>query len=170
EADDREQRLQQLAEFEALRPFDLARDPMLRVRLLPLADDAHALLITMHHIASDGWSIGVLVQEFSALYRAAVDGTPAAVAPLPVQYADYAGWQRSRLAGDGLQRQLDYWRGQLAGLPVVHGLPLDKPRPPVQRFSGGQLEQRTDLATLEGLNVLARRHDASLFMVLQAAF
>ncbi|MHB1059632.1 MAG: non-ribosomal peptide synthetase [Rhodanobacter sp.] len=142
----------------------MAHGPLLRCQLVALADDEHALLLTLHHIASDGWSIGVMVGEFVALY--AGQGLPA----LPVQYADYAAWQRERLQGEALEAQLGYWRTQLAGAPAVHGLPLDRPRPPRQAFTAGRVERRLDRGTLAGLQALAHTHEASLFMVLQAAF
>ncbi|WP_243746215.1 condensation domain-containing protein, partial [Tahibacter aquaticus] len=166
----REQQLQQRARDEALRPFDLASDPMLRCRLLQLGESDNALLFTMHHIASDGWSLGVLVQEFVALYAGLVSGQAAQLPALPVQYADYAAWQRERLQGARLQQHLDYWRTQLAGLPVLHGLPLDLPRPAQQCFDGGRIDVELDAPTLAAVTALARRQGASLFMLLQAAF
>ncbi|TDR34920.1 amino acid adenylation domain-containing protein, partial [Tahibacter aquaticus] len=167
----REARLQQLTAQEAGRAFDLSRDPLLRCALVQMDEADHALLFTMHHIVSDGWSLGVLVREFAALYGARVRGETAVLPALPVQYADYAAWQRERLQGANLQGHLEYWRRQLANLPVVHSLPLDKPRPPQQRFSTGwRVHQVADAATLPGLHALARRQGASLFMVLQAAF
>ncbi|WP_166654424.1 condensation domain-containing protein, partial [Tahibacter aquaticus] len=169
-ADLREARLQQLLRDEAQQAFDLGQGPLLRCRLVQLGDVDYALLFTLHHIVCDGWSLGVLVREFAALYGARVRGETAALAALPVQYADYAAWQRERLQGETVQAQLGYWRRQLAGLPVVHGLPLDRPRPAQQRFDGARLRQDIDAATLDGLQALARQHDASLFMLLQAAF
>jgi amino acid adenylation domain-containing protein len=170
EPPEREQQLRVIALSEAGRAFDLGADPMLRARLVALDEDTHALLFTMHHIASDGWSLGVLVREFAALYEAHVQGQPAGLAPLPVQYADYAVWQRTRLQGENLRRELEHWHQHLDGLPVVHNLPLDKPRPAVQRFEGGTVEHVLSDSVLRRLNAIARAHDASLFMVLQAAF
>ena len=167
---ERKQRLDALIEEEAAHPFDLSRDLMLRVTLIPLTDNEQALLFTLHHIASDGWSMDVLVREFKALYAGHVEGRVPALADLPVQYADYAAWQRERLHGAGLQAQLDYWRGHLAGLPPVHSLPLDRPRPPRQHFAGGRINHDLDRATVDALAALGRRHEASLFMVLEAAF
>ncbi|QNH11978.1 non-ribosomal peptide synthetase [Xanthomonas sp. SI] len=154
---------------EAGQGFDLAHEPMLRCRVLRLEAEEHAVLFTLHHIASDGWSMGVLVREFVALYAGALRGEAAALAPLPVQYADYAAWQRERLQGASLEAALGYWRERLQGLPAVHGLPLDRPRPARQDFAGGRIEQGIAAATLAGLQALAQRHDASLFMVLEAA-
>ncbi|WP_343064783.1 amino acid adenylation domain-containing protein [Marilutibacter spongiae] len=159
-----------LARREALEVFDLAEGPVLRARLVELDRDAHALLLTVHHIASDGGSQAIMVRELVALYAGfAADACPG-LAPLPLQYADFAAWQRARMTDDRQAQQLDYWRTQLAGLPVVHGLPLDRPRPPRQGFDGERVEQSLPSETLAGLKALALRHDASLFMVLQAAF
>ncbi|TDR34079.1 condensation domain-containing protein, partial [Tahibacter aquaticus] len=160
----------ELSSAEAQAGFDLASGPLIRGRLLQLHTQEHVLLLTQHHIVSDGWSSGVLVKEVSALYAAFSQGQPDPLPALGIQYADYAAWQRERLQGAALRAQLDYWRGQLADLPAVHSLPLDRPRPARQQFDGGRLLQDVDAATLAGLNALARRHDASLFMLLQAAF
>ncbi len=118
----------QLASDEAQKPFDLARGPLLRATLLRFADAEHVLLLTMHHIVSDGWSMGVLFEELSALYSTFAAGRPSALPELPVQYADYAAWQREWLQGDVLEEQLAFWRRQLADLPSVD-LPSDRPRP-----------------------------------------
>src|SRR5215207_166577 len=125
----REAEARRLAAVEARRPFDLARGPLLRVQLLRLAAEEHVLLLTMHHIVSDGWSMGVLVKEAAALYRAFAAGRPSPLAELPVQYADYAAWQRGWLQGEVLESQIAYWREQLAGAPPVLELPTDHPRP-----------------------------------------
>src|SRR6185295_17863208 len=125
-----------IAEGEARRPFDLEQGPLLRARLLRLSEEEHVLLVTMHHIVSDGWSMGVLVKEVAALYSAFSTGQAATLEELPVQYADYAVWQREWLQGEVLERQLSYWREQLAGVPAVLELPSDHPRPAVQSFRG----------------------------------
>ncbi|HSX59051.1 MAG TPA: amino acid adenylation domain-containing protein, partial [Tahibacter sp.] len=166
----RDAELARLAHGEAGVPFDLSRDLLLRCRLVLLGDDVHALLLTVHHIASDGWSTAVMVREFAAHYGACVSGGAAALPDLPIQYADYAAWQRDRLSGDALQAQLEYWRDQLAGLPTLHELPLDKPRPAQQRFAGARLESRTSATLQDALKTLALTEGASLFMLLQAAF
>ncbi|HEV7922516.1 MAG TPA: amino acid adenylation domain-containing protein [Thermoanaerobaculia bacterium] len=155
---------------EATRLFDLSRDLMLRATLIRLADEEHALLLTLHHIASDGWSLGVLVKEFSALYTAFAEGRSNPLPPLQIQYADYAHWQRALLSGEAYDRQLAYWKTQLADLPPVHSLPLDKPRPAQQSFAGGNHVTRLDPATLAGLRTLSEENGATLFMVLQSAF
>ncbi len=118
-----EARLRELAAEDAARPFDLAADAPLRCTLIRLAERAHALLFTLHHIASDGWSIGVLVREITALYTAIHAGGADPLPPLEIQYADYAEWQRERLRGDALATQLDWWRTELEGAPAVLELP-----------------------------------------------
>ncbi|MGH8491179.1 MAG: amino acid adenylation domain-containing protein, partial [Gammaproteobacteria bacterium] len=128
--------LGRLAVEEARRPFDLACGPLLRVCLLKLGEEAHGLLLTLHHIIADGWSMEVFIRELSALYQAFSLGLPSPLAALPVQYADYAEWQRRWLEGEVLEGQLRYWREQLAGAPALLELPTDHPRPPVQRFRG----------------------------------
>jgi len=155
---------------EALRPFDLARGPLLRARLLRLAADEHALLLNVHHIVSDGWSQGVLVREISALYGAGHAGVPSPLPELPVQYADFAVWQREWLAGAELERQLAYWRRRLAGTLPVLELPFDHPRPAVATHRGAQRAAFLDAEAAGELARLARGHEATLFMVLLAAF
>jgi amino acid adenylation domain-containing protein len=159
-----------LAQEESGRPFDLARGPLLRAALLRLAPAEHALLLTLHHIASDGWSMGVLVREITSLYGAVRAGTPSPLPELPIQYADFAVWQRGWLRGEALERQLAYWREQLAGVPATLDLPTDRPLPPVRTYAGAQL--RVDLAAgfAGELARFARRHEATPFMVLLAAF
>jgi amino acid adenylation domain-containing protein len=166
----REARLRSLIGAEASTVFDLSRSCPLRCTLVLLGEAEYALLFTMHHIASDAWSMGVLVNEFVALYTARAQGVAVDLPVLPVQYADYAVWQRRRLVGDALEAQLDYWRVQLSGLPTVHALPLDHPRPAEQRFEGGRVERQLGVEVLSGVQALARSQDASVFMVLQSAF
>ncbi len=175
----REAALRRLAHEEAGRPFDLARGPLLRAAFVRTrremdresGNGAGALLVTMHHVVSDGWSVGVLVRELGALYRPVprpVPGPPA-LPPLPVQYADFAVWQRGWLAGELLETELAWWRERLAGLPPELPLPADRPRPPAPRHRG--LAVSAPLAgSLAPLAALARRHEATLFMVLLAAF
>ena len=161
---------QRLVKQEIARPFDLMRDPLLRVSLVRLQEDEHVALVTMHHIISDGWSIGVLVREVAALYGAYVRGEESPLAELPVQYADFAHWQRSWLQGGVLAAQLAYWRAELADAPTALDLPIDKPRPPVLTFRGAQhpVELSAELSTQ--LRALSRRHGSTLFMTLLAAF
>jgi amino acid adenylation domain-containing protein len=162
--------LRHLAAAEAGRPFDLAVGPLLRLVLLRLGEGERALFLTMHHIVSDGWSMALLVEETAAVYPALAAGRPSPLAPLPIQYADFAMWQRDRLRGEALAAQLDWWREQLAGAPPALELPTDRPRPPVQTFRGASLERRLPTATARHLRALARQESATLFMVLLAAF
>ncbi|HVR95614.1 MAG TPA: amino acid adenylation domain-containing protein, partial [Thermoanaerobaculia bacterium] len=165
---DREAEARSLAGMEARLPFDLGRGPLLRATLLALAPEEHVVLLTMHHIISDGWSKDVLVREVMALYRAFAAGRPSPLPELPVQYADFAAWQRRWLQGEPLDRQLAYWKRHLADLAVLD-LPADRPRPAVQTFAGANsgLMLTRDLA---GLHALGRREGATLFMTLLAAF
>jgi amino acid adenylation domain-containing protein len=155
---------------EARRPFDLARGPLYRVRLLRLGEAEHALLYTMHHIVSDGWSLGVLLKEVSALYRAYTRGEESPLAELPIQYGDYAVWQREWLQGEVLEAQLAYWREQLAGAPPALDLPTDRPRPPVPTASGARLNLRLPAELTRRLRELSRAEHATLYMTLLAAF
>jgi non-ribosomal peptide synthetase component F/acyl carrier protein len=151
-------------------PFDLARGPLLRATLLKLAEDDHALLLTLHHAASDGWSMGVIARELGSLYAAFAEGRPSPLAPLPVQYADYALWQRERLTGDGLERQLAFWRKTLEGAPASLDLNTDHVRPPVASHQGARAALRVDPALAGRLRALARAEEATLFPVLLAGF
>jgi len=155
---------------ESGQPFDLSRGPLLRVNLLRLQKDEHVVLVTTHHIVSDGWSIGVLVREVAALYSAYVRGGESPLEELAIQYADFAHWQRNWLQGDVLDAQLDYWRAELADAPTVIDLPIDKPRPPVQTYRGAYhpLQLSTELSAQ--LRDLSRRHGSTLFMTLLSAF
>ncbi|MCP4662245.1 MAG: non-ribosomal peptide synthetase, partial [bacterium] len=158
-----------LAVAEARRPFDLARGPLVRTALLRLESQQHALLTTVHHIAFDGWSGSVFLRELSILYQAFCAGRVARLPELPVQYADFAIWQRQWLRGEVLERQLAYWREQLAGLPVLD-LPCDRPRPATQSFRGSAEPLRLPPELGRGLQELSREHRATLFMTLLAAF
>ncbi|HKH48028.1 MAG TPA: amino acid adenylation domain-containing protein, partial [Thermoanaerobaculia bacterium] len=155
---------------EALRPFALSRGPLLRAALLRLGAEEHAALLTMHHIVSDGWSMQVLVEEIGALYAAFAEGRPAPLPELPVQYADYAAWQRSWLSGGVLEAELGYWRGRLAGLPPQLELPTDRPRPAVQSHRGAVRPLALDPALSERLAALSRREGATPFMTLLAGW
>jgi amino acid adenylation domain-containing protein len=169
-AEAREAEARQLVVAEAVRPFDLARGPLMRARLLRLGAEEHILCLVLHHIISDGWSMGVLVREVAALYAAATTGEPAQLAELPVQYADYAVWQRARLRGGELERQLAYWRAQLAGAPPVLELPTDRPRPPAQTFRGRTQAFALPQELRSALQDLSRREGVTLFMTLLACF
>ena len=163
-------RAKALAQEESDRPFDLARGPLLRAVLLRLAPAEHALLLTMHHIVSDGWSMGVLVREITALYGAARAGSPSPLPELPIQYADFAVWQRGWLRGEVLERQLAYWREKLAGVPATLDLPTDRPLPPERTHAGARLRLPLPAGFAADLASFARRHEATPFMVLLAAF
>ncbi|HBL31656.1 MAG TPA: non-ribosomal peptide synthetase, partial [Acidobacteria bacterium] len=159
-----------LVAAEALRPFDLARGPLLRAALWRLDAGEHLLLLTLHHMVGDGWSLGVLVREVTALYAAFAAGRPSPLPELPVQYADFAVWQRSRLSGEVLEGEIRYWRDRLAGAPPLLELPTDRPRPTVQSFRGAARPVSLSPQLSAGLAALARREGATLFMTLAAAF
>ncbi|QET05160.1 amino acid adenylation domain-containing protein [Cupriavidus pauculus] len=155
---------------EAQAPFDLEHGPLMRVRLLRLADDDHVLLVTMHHIVSDGWSMGVVIDEFAALYTAHTQGRPLAL-PLPdAQYADYAAWQRNWLEAGERERQLAYWHATLGPDPVVLELPADRARPAVPSHRGGFVSFSLGRDDVRQLGELARLADTTTFTVLLAAF
>jgi amino acid adenylation domain-containing protein len=156
-------------QLEAERPFDLTQDPLLRARLLRLGRSEHLLLLTMHHIASDGWSLGVLFRELSQLYEAFSAGQPSPLAPPKLQYSDFAFWQRSSLQGDRLEQQLNYWKAQLADVSVL-SLPTDRPRPRVQSYRGAaeSISLRND--TVLAVKKLSRRAGVTEFMTWLAAF
>ncbi|MGO1072601.1 amino acid adenylation domain-containing protein [Lysobacter sp. CA199] len=151
-------------------PFDLARGPLLRARLIRLGAQDHVFLLTQHHIVSDGWSIGVLLAELSAVYSAFSQGRDDPLAPLPVQYPDYALWQRRWLQGERTRVQADYWRGALAGAPGLLSLPLDRPRPPQQSFDAAFVPIELDPALVWALKRVSQRHGSTLFMTLMAAW
>jgi hypothetical protein len=139
DGEEQERRSQELANEEAGTAFDLAQGPLLRMKLARLGETRHVLFLAMHHVISDGWSMGVLVREFMELYAAFSAGRPSPLAELPIQYVDYAVWQRNWLQGEVLAKQLGYWRKKLAGTPVLD-LPTDRPRPvmpvPMERANG----------------------------------
>ncbi|HEU4559345.1 MAG TPA: amino acid adenylation domain-containing protein, partial [Longimicrobium sp.] len=167
---EREAAVRRRAGEEAGRPFDLAAGPLFRAALLRLGAEDHVLLLSMHHIVSDGWSMGVLFQELSALYEAYRKGGESPLPELPVQYADYAVWQREQLEGEVLDRQLSYWRERLAGAPELLELPTDHPRPPVQTYRGAAVPVELSRELLERLQALGRTEGATLYMTLLGAF
>ncbi|MCA1579632.1 MAG: amino acid adenylation domain-containing protein, partial [Acidobacteria bacterium] len=167
---EREERVRALAMAEAQRPFDLQAGPLLRVSLLRLGEEDHVALFTMHHIVSDGWSMGILVREVAALYGAYVRGEESPLPELAVQYADFAAWQREWLQGAVLERQLSYWKERLRGAPPALELPTDRPRPTVMTQRGAQHGFRLSEELSRGLQELSRREGVTLFMVLLAAF
>ena len=167
---DRELETQRLIAVEAQRPFDLSDGPLLRATLLRLHDDEHLLLFTMHHIISDGWSAGILAREATTLYAAFTGQESTPLAAIPLQYADYAVWQREWLRGETLDAQFDYWGRQLEGLSPMLELPLDHPRPKVRSLRGDFVSIEFDEELTTGLKALSRGEGATLFMTLLAAF
>ena len=167
---EREAEALRLATEEARQPFDLAQGPLFRAKLLRLAEEEHILLLTIHHIVSDGWSFNVLMRELEALYTAFSIGQPSPLPPLPIQYADFAHWQRQWLQGEVLETQLAYWKQQLAGALPVLELPTDRPRPAVQTFRGARQSLRLPASLIQPLNALSQQEDVTLFMTLLAAF
>ncbi len=190
-AEEREAEARRAALEEARQPFDLGRGPLVRVTLLRIDEQQHILLLTMHHIISDGWSTGIFVREVAAFYTAYAtkksaplpaqsaplsaalsappEGQSAPLPALPIQYADFAAWQRQWMQGAVQERQLAYWKRQLANLPAL-ALPADRPRPPVQHFQGAACTLTLPAALVEALAEVSRQAEASLFMTLLAAF
>ncbi len=167
-AEEKELRFQQLATEETQRPFDLSKGPLIRVTLVRLGATEHVLLLTFHHIVYDGWSFGVFLSEMLALYEAFLSDRPSPLPELPVQYADFAAWQREWLTGEVLENHLAYWREQLDDCPVLQ-LPTDKPRPEVQTTRGTRQSFVIPSHLVESLKALGRREDATFFMTLLAA-
>jgi amino acid adenylation domain-containing protein len=168
--DVREGEVSRLMNEDACKPFDLERDMLLRARLLRLADEEHVLVLVMHHIVSDGWSTNVFAKELAELYAAYSAGMPSPLAELPVQYADYASWQRRWMEGGTLEEQLRYWRERLADAPQVLELPTDRPRPPAQSFAGGRHRLGLGVELSAGLRRVARREGVTEFMLLLAGW
>ena len=168
-ATERSQRVQWLTTQEAQRPFNLAQGPLLRMQLLHLDAVEYVLLLTMHHIVSDGWSIGVLIHELKVLYAAFATGQPSPLAELPIQYADFAQWQRQWLQGEVFSTQLAYWQQQLKDLSVLQ-LPTDRPRPAVQSYQGATQYLELPLNLSQALESLGQRAEVTLFITLLAAF
>ena len=168
---ERESVLLDMARTEAQTPFaDLGAPPLLRAMLVKLGHDHHALLLTFHHIVTDGWSLGVLGHDLAAFYNARCGEGTAVLPSLPIQYADYAIWQRGWLKGEILDTQLEYWRRQLADAPASIDLPTDHPRPPLQRFRGASIEFTVARGTRDALHRIGRELNATLFMTLLAGF
>src|SRR5262249_41864095 len=159
-----------MAVEEGQRVFDLRRGGLLRQTLLRLGAEEHVLLFTMHHIVSDGWSMEFLTREVSALYAAYASGGESPLAELPIQYADYAVWQREWLQGEVLEEQLGYWRKQLAGAPAVLELPADHPRPEQQSHRGANLQFQLSTEVTAGLKQLSQHEGVTLFMTLLAGW
>jgi amino acid adenylation domain-containing protein len=162
----REAEARQIAAAIAAQPFDLGFGPVLRAALLELDREDHVLVLSLHHIAIDGWSMVLLVRELTLLYGALIGGAPSPLPELPLQYSDFAAWQRGWLQGETLESQLRYWRENLAGAPTQLALPVDRPWPAVQTSRGGRTEIQVDTGTAACLRDLARSQGATLFMVL----
>ncbi|MFZ0751733.1 MAG: amino acid adenylation domain-containing protein, partial [Pyrinomonadaceae bacterium] len=159
-----------LVQAQAQQPFDLAAGPLLRASLIKLSEVEHIVQFTMHHIITDGWSMGVLIREMAALYQAFSAGQPSPLPELEIQYADFAAWQRQWLQGETLAKQLSYWRKQLAGAPAVLELPTDQPRPAVQSHRGATHSVTIPAEVLRSLKQLSRQEGVTLFMTLLAAW
>ncbi|MBW4630462.1 MAG: amino acid adenylation domain-containing protein [Iphinoe sp. HA4291-MV1] len=169
-AEEQTDQIRQMAKSVASQPFDLAVGPLVQFTLLQLSPQEYVLLLKMHHIIYDGWSFNIFNRELSQLYEAFTQGLPYPLAKLPIQYADFAFWQRQWMTDIVLERQLNYWQQQLAGAPSVLELPTDKPRPPVQTFRGGAESFLLDHDLTQRLKQLSQESDATLFMTLLAAF
>ena len=155
---------------EFARPFDLEKGPLVRVGLLRLAQDDFVLQVNMHHAITDRWSFAVFEKELAVLYQAFATGHPSPLPELPIQFADYAVWQRERMNGDEYKKDLEYWLKQLAGAPFVLDFPTDFPRPPIQNFRGARVYVSYPKSLLDGLKELSRREGVTMFMTLMAAF
>ena len=166
---DPETEARRLAAEEAVRPFNLASGPNFRTQLLRLGPEDHVLLVTLHHIVSDAWTRGLLCQEVASLYDAYVNKQPSPLPPLPIQYADFAHWQRLWLTGEVLERQLSYWRDQLADLAPLE-LPMDRPRPAIQTYNGAHHSVSLSLSLTQALQALSRKRGVTLAITLLAAF
>jgi amino acid adenylation domain-containing protein len=167
---DRIQLASQVANQEAQKPFDLSTGPLLRVKVLKLGEDDHVVVMVMHHIVSDGWSSGILINELVGLYDSYSKGKEAELPPLEIQYGDFAQWQREWMSGEVLDAQLSYWRKQLTGAPPVIELPIDKPRPPLQTYRGATESFTVSKAVVAGLKALSQQEAVTMFMTLLAAF
>jgi amino acid adenylation domain-containing protein len=167
---ERSTQVERLLQEEAQCPFNLTSDLMLRACLVVRSPQEHILLLVMHHIATDGWSKGILFEQLTTLYQAFNGGLPNPLPPLPIQYADYAVWQRQRLSGEVLEQQLNYWKQQLVGATPVLELPTDRPRPPVQSYRGAKQSFILPKSLSKALQTLSRQEGVTLFMTLLAAF
>ncbi|MDQ3563928.1 MAG: amino acid adenylation domain-containing protein [Pseudomonadota bacterium] len=167
---ERDAEMRRLAAEESERPFDLSRAPLIRVSLLQLEDTSHVTLTALHHIISDGWSIGVFYREVTALYQAFAKSKAVSLPELSIQYPDYAVWQRGHLSGEVLEPQLAYWKERLSGAPPLLELPTDRPRPALQSFKGARLSRVLDKTLLDAVKTVGQADRATLFMTLLAAF
>src|ERR1700719_747601 len=165
-----ERRAREELERECRRPFDLERGPLLRCRLWKLEEKRHWLLCNMHHIISDGWSLGVLIREMNELYGSLREGKASALPELPIQYADYAVWQRQWLQGETLQRLLHFWKLQLADCPQMLPLPADRPRSALQSYAGARLPFSLSQELSDQIYAITRTEGVTLFITLLSAF
>ena len=168
--DGREQAARKIAAEEAQKPFELTQSPLFRVRVLQINDSEHIVIFVTHHIISDGWSSGVMVEEFAALYNAIHRGEESPLPPLQIQYVDFAAWQRNWLQGEVLQKQLEYWKNKLGENPPVLEMPTDKPRPAVQTFVGDLMTLSLSEKLSHDIKTLCNKEGVTLFMLLLAAF
>lgn len=166
----RDEELRRLTTDEAKKPFDLQRDLMLRVRLFRLSETSHALMLVMHHLASDGWSMAVIYREVGAAYQARVGGFAPAWTELPIQYSDFSEWQNEYLRGETIERLIDYWKKQMAGAPALLELPTDHPRPPLQSHRGDCVAIRLPAELVMRLRKTSAQERVTLFMTLLAGF
>jgi Condensation domain len=168
--EEREREVRRIAQEEADEPFDLCMGPLVRLKVVRESEEEHVLMVTMHHIISDGWSMGILVKEVAVLYEAYRSGEESALPELAIQYADFAAWQRQRLQGEVLEEQLDYWRRKLSGdLPALE-MPTDRRRPTTQTYNGTSVRFVLGPQTSEALRELCRREGVTMFMTLLAAW
>ena len=167
---EREVKVKQLIEKETQKPFDLTQVPLIRFSLLQLTENEYILIFVVHHIISDGWSSGLFFKEIEALYEAFCNNQPSPLPELPIQYADFAVWQRQHLSGEILETQINYWKENLADAPELLQLPTDRPRPTVQTYQGNTQSWTLDTELTEKLQAISRKNGATLFMTLLAAF
>ena len=168
--DEKEPFIRAACNREARKPFDLAKGPILRATLLKLSDQDHVLMLTTHHVASDAWSSGVLIDEIVGFYKSFTAGESSNLPELPIQYSDFARWQRERLQNGVLEEQLAFWRHTLHGeLPLIE-LPTDRPRPPLQTFNGDRVSLAVSQELTESLKELCNREGVTLFVLLLAAY
>jgi len=163
-------RISELNQLDQSTPFDLREDPLIRATLLQLDDEEHILMLTQHHIISDGWSVGILINELGMFYQSACEANSETPSALTVQYADYAHWQRNDFQEQSIKAQLDFWKKTLEGSPELLTLPTDHPRPAVQRYRGGRVPLCLDKALVTSLKTLSQRHGTTLFMTLLAGW
>src|SRR6185437_7690346 len=168
-AEEKQAEVKRLTQEEERRPFDLKQGPLMRVQLLRVSSQQHVALFTLHHIVSDGWSQGVLVEEIGRLYTAHMQGGQSVLKPLPIQYGDYAAWQRGWLQGEVLEQQLEYWRKQLEGMTGILELPTDYPRPAVQSYEGAHYLVSFGENLSRRLQEFARQGNVTLYMLLLAS-